>query len=295
MTLQGSLGGVRVGDEVDVAVMGALNVSPESFYAGSVTTSADQLARRAEAMVRAGAAVLDVGAMSTAPYLSTGISEDEEADRLRSAVVTLASAVGVPISADTSRSGPARAAIASGARIVNDVSGLTADPELAVVVAQAGAGLILMASEPTAKAPAGAQVTPGGLRPIDAVSALLRQSVDRARRAGIPADAIVIDPGIGFFRRSGVAWHDWDVAVLASLDRLRELGNPICVGVSRKSFIGALTGEPDPAKRLAGSIAAATAAVLAGAHVIRTHDVVETVQATRIALAIRRSAGARAA
>jgi dihydropteroate synthase len=123
------------------------------------------------------------------------------------------------------------------------------------------------------------------------VSARLAESLALARRAGIPADAIVIDPGIGFFRRSGIAWHEWDIAVLAGLGRLRALQRPICVGVSRKSFLGALTGEGDPARRLPGSLAATTAAVLAGAHVIRTHDVAETLQAVRVAEAVRLSAG----
>ena len=298
MTHHARLGGVRVGDGLDVAVMGALNVSPESFYPGSVAISADQLARRAEAMVRAGAVLLDVGAMSTAPYLPTRISEDEEADRLGSAVATLTAAVDVPVSADTSRTRPARAALEAGARIVNDVAGLTADAALAAVVAEAGAGLIVMASErsrpPAAGAPAG-EAMPSAHGPIDAVNAVLCERVELARTAGVPSDAIVVDPGIGFFRRSGVAWHDWDVAVLADLYRLHALGYPVCVGVSRKSFIGALTGEADPANRLPGSIAATTAAVLAGAHVIRTHDVAETVQATRIAEAIRRRGAARAA
>jgi dihydropteroate synthase len=121
------------------------------------------------------------------------------------------------------------------------------------------------------------------------VSARLAESLALARRAGIPADAVVIDPGIGFFRRSGIAWHEWDVAVLAGLRRLRALERPICVGVSRKSFLGALTGEGDPARRLPGSLAATTAAVLNGAHVIRTHDVAETLQAVRVAEAVRLS------
>ena len=97
----------------------------------------------------------------------------------------------------------------------------------------------------------------------------------------------MVDPGIGFFRRRDMAWHDWDCAILAGLDRLRDLGRPICVGASRKSFIGEIAGEPDPARRLPGSLAAATAAVLAGAHLIRAHDVADTVQAVRVAEAVR--------
>jgi dihydropteroate synthase len=147
MTHRSCLAGVTVGDGLNVAVVGALNVSPESFYAGSVLTCGDDLLRAAEAMARAGAAFLDVGAMSTAPYLTGRISEHEEADRLGSAVGLLAGKIEVPISADTSRSVPARAALEAGAGIINDVTGLTGDADLAAVVARAGAGLIAMVSD----------------------------------------------------------------------------------------------------------------------------------------------------
>src|SRR5262245_7640680 len=299
MAHRSSLAGVAVGDGVDVAVVGALNVSPESFYAGSVVTRGDQLVRAAEAMVAAGAVIVDVGAMSTAPYLATRISADEETERLDWAVGLLASKLHVPISADTSRGPAARAALEAGARIINDVSGLTADPEVARLVAEAGAGLIAMASEraapdgatrpaalPRSKAPASRQPRRD---PIEVVGCQLADSLKLARGAGIAADAIVVDPGIGFFRQSGLAWHEWDVAVLAGLARLRALGRPICVGISRKSFIGALTGEGDPARRLPGSLAATAAAVLAGARLVRTHDVAETLQAVRVAEAVRRA------
>lgn len=294
MTHRSCLAGVTVGDGLNVAVVGALNVSPESFYAGSVLTCGDDLLRAAEAMARAGAAFLDVGAMSTAPYLSGRISEREEADRLGSAVGLLTGKIGIPVSADTSRSLPARAALEAGAGIINDVSGLTGDADLAAVVARAGAGLIAMVSDgPAALPPDEAKgldqplSDPGD--PVGVVCARLAASLELARRAGIPPDAVVIDPGIGFFRCSGIAWHEWDIAVLAGLGRLRALERPICVGVSRKSFLGVLTGEGDPARRLPGSLAATTAAVLAGAHVIRTHDVAETLQAVRVAEAVRES------
>jgi dihydropteroate synthase len=295
MTHRSCLAGVTVGDGLNVAVVGALNVSPESFYAGSVRTCGDDLLRAAEAMARAGAAFLDVGAMSTAPYLTGRISEHEEADRLGSAVGLLAGKIELPISADTSRSMPARAALEAGAGIINDVTGLMGDADLAGVVARAGAGLIAMVSDSASvPSPGGSggvgHPSSGPGDPVGIVSTRLAESLVLARRAGIPPDAIVIDPGIGFFRRSGMAWHEWDVAVLAGLGRLRALERPICVGVSRKSFLGALTGEGDPARRLPGSLAATTAAVLAGAHVIRTHDVAETLQAVRVAEAVRLSA-----
>lgn len=288
MAHRSCLAGVTIGDGMDVAVIGAINVSPESFYPGSIAADGDDLLRTAEAMVEAGAALLDVGAMSTAPYLSTRISDEAEADRLGAAVRRLAGAVSVPISADTSRSVPARRALESGARIVNDVTGLRGDPDLAGVVSRAGAGLVVMAAEDEAVRAAAERIDPGAIDPMSVVGGLLSDSLARAAEAGIPPERIALDPGIGFFRSSGLPWHAWDISVLGELERLRAIGRPICVGVSRKSFLGALTGERDPARRLPASLAATTVAVLHGAHVIRTHDVAETVQAVRVAEAVRR-------
>jgi dihydropteroate synthase len=272
--------GVSVGDGLDVAVVGALNVSPESFYSGSVVVDADRLLRAGEAMARAGAAWLDVGAMSTAPYLDARIPEALEADRLHWAVGLLTTKLGLPVAADVSRVGPARAALEAGARMINDVTGLVGDPGLARLTAEVGAGLVLMAG-PAAAAPAG--------EPVATVLAALQRGLAIARDAGIPDERILVDPGIGFFRGAGVAWPDWDCRVLAGLPALRALGRPLYIGVSRKSFIGALAAVEDPAERLPGSLAATAAAVLGGAHVIRAHDVAETVQAVRVAQAIRRA------
>jgi dihydropteroate synthase len=281
MTGQACLGGIVVGDGAAVAVVGALNVSPESFYAGSVAMRGDDLLRAAEAMASAGAAFVDVGAMSTAPYRAGRITEREEADRLASAVGLLVRGLDVPLSADTSRGIPARAALEAGARIINDVTGLAGDPEVGELVARAGAGIILMASE-RADAEEGED-------PVAVVAALLEESLDRARQAGIDSSMIAVDPGIGFFRRQRVPWYQWDAAIVSSLGGLRGLGRPVCVGVSRKSFIGELARVDDPGRRLPGSLAATAAAVLAGAHLVRTHDVEETVQAVRVAEAIRRA------
>jgi dihydropteroate synthase len=272
--------GVSVGDGLDVAVAGVLNVSPESFYAGSVVAAADRLLAAGEAMVRAGAAWLDVGAMSTAPYLETRIPEALEAERLQWAVALLTSKLGAAVSADVSRAEPARAALGAGARMVNDVTGLVGDPALARLVADAGAALIVMASPVSVPAP-------GPEGPVETVRDALARSLAIARAGGIPDERILVDPGIGFFR--GGAWPDWDCRVLAGLTRLRGLGRPLHVGVSRKSFIGAVAGVADPGDRLPGTLAATTAAVAGGAHVIRAHDVAETVQAVRVAQAIRRA------
>src|SRR5215510_1859317 len=147
MANRANLGGIAIGDGLPVQVAGVLNVSPESFYQGSVVLEEDRLLLAGEAMTRAGAAFIDVGAMSTAPYLATRITETQEAERLAWVVDLLVRKLDCPVSADTSRSGPARAALDAGARIINDVTGLTGDRELGALVAQSGAGLILMAGE----------------------------------------------------------------------------------------------------------------------------------------------------
>ena len=256
-----------------MAVVGALNVSPESFHAGSVHTTGEDLLVAALAMVEAGAALIDVGARSTAPYLETGISDEAERERLVRAIDLLASKVPVPISADTTRPGPARAALDAGARIINDVSGLR-DPEVAALVSDRRVGLILMAS------------------PEGVVRDLLAGGLRRTRAAGIPDERVVLDPGIGFFRNEAVAWDEWDVRVLAGLGALGALGRPLCIGVSRKSFLGAITGRQRPDERLAGSLAATTIAVWNGAALIRAHDVAETLEVVRVAERIREASRA---
>jgi len=291
-TPEATLAGVRVGGDQPVVVMGALNVSPESFYGGSIHRDRDALVRAGAAMARAGAAILDVGARSTAPYLDTAVDDRAEADRLAAAVHALVTKVGLPVSADTARADAARAALDAGARIVNDVTAL-ADPALARLVASHHVSVILMAS-PAARV---GGVAAGVERPVKAVDAILGAALERARVAGIPDAHVVLDPGIGFFRDEVVSWDAWDVEVLASLPALARRGRPLCVGVSRKSFLGAITGRTDPAERLPASIAATTVAVLGGAAIVRAHDVAETVDAVRVAERVRAAsthAGTRA-
>jgi dihydropteroate synthase len=278
--------GVTVGPGSPVAVMGVINVSPESFHAGSVYRDDEAVLRAGLAMVEAGAALIDVGARSTAPYLSTAIDEGEEAARLAHAVELLAAKLPVPISADTPRPAPARAALEAGARVINDVSCL-GDPALARLVAAHDAGLILMAA-PDAAAPSRRPVA-SRRSPVATVRALLAAGLRRARAARIPARRIVVDPGIGFFRGESVPWPEWDLRVLAGLWALRTLGRPVAVGVSRKSFLGAVLERPDTADRLAGSLAATAIAVAQGAALIRTHDVAETRDAVRVAERMRQA------
>lgn len=276
------LGSVRVGGDAPVVVMGALNVSPESFYGGSVHRDRDALVRAGAAMARAGAAIIDVGARSTAPYLTSAVDAVEEADRLAAAVEVLVAKVGVPVSADTSRAPAARAALEAGAAVINDVTALS-DPDVAGLVASRGVSVILMTS------PAAAGEMSGATAPLATVIGLLSAALGRARAVGITDEKVVLDPGIGFFRDLAVPWDVWDTTILARLDGLACLGRPVCVGVSRKSFLGAITGRSDPAERLPASLAAAAIAVFRGAAVVRAHDVAETVDAVRVAERLARA------
>ena len=277
MSGQANLGGCGVGEGFPVRIVGAINVSPESFYQGSVARNEDALRQVAHRMVADGADILDVGAMSTAPYLETSISEEEERRRLCWAIETIRQTVSVPISADTTRSAVASAALEAGAAILNDVSGLRGDPAMALAVAQTAQGLILMASEES----------PGAQEPVATVRSLLAESLGIAREVGIPEGRVVLDPGIGFFRQAAVSWEKWDCEVLRRLQEVATLDCPLLVGVSRKSFIGKILDRPDPADRLFGSLAATVVAVLHGASAVRTHDVAATRDAVRMAEALR--------
>jgi dihydropteroate synthase len=277
--LYANLAGIEVGDGFPVRVVGAINVSPESFYTGSVARDRAALQQLAARMVEEGADILDIGAMSTAPYLKGAVSEQEEEERMAEAVRAVCEVVTVPVSADTQRSRVAAAALNAGASIINDVSGLSRDPAMAAPARRAG-GVILMAWEQS----------PSTAEPLTMIVRLLRACLKRARAAGVPPEHIVLDPGIGFFRQAVLPWHDLDCIVLARLSRLRRFGCPILVGVSRKSFIGKITGRSAPAERLHGSVAAAAVAVYNGAALIRTHDVAATADAVRMAAAIRAKA-----
>jgi dihydropteroate synthase len=281
------LAGVAVGDGLPVAVMGVVNVSPESFHPGSIYRGESAIVAAGFAMVEAGAALVDVGARSTAPYLDTEIDEAVEIERLARAVEALAAKLPVPVSADTARPGPARAALEAGARVINDVSTLR-DPGVARLVAEHRAGLVIMAAPDRSLRIGRRRRSPRVRTPAATVRALLADGLRRAGRAGIPAARIALDPGIGFFRDEPMPWHEWDVRVLRELSTVRRLGRPLCVGVSRKSFIGAIVERPDTADRLAGSLAATAIAVLHGAALVRTHDVAETRDAVRVAERVRR-------
>lgn len=272
-----SLAELEVGNGIPVRIIGAINVSPESFYKGSVKTEDNEIVDQARLMIKQGADVIDLGAMSTAPYLKTIISEELEVERMTSAIhVLIDGGIRVPISADTKRANVANAALEAGAVIINDVTGLT-DEMMADVIAKFGASLIVGAASPSN----------GSTDPIGTVYSNLETSLERAFSSGIQPNKIVADPTIGFIRDCGLKWYEWDCMIINSLSRLQSLDRPICIGVSRKSFIGELL-KAKPEERLIGSITATAIAIYNGANVIRTHDVHETLQAIRIVEGIKK-------
>lgn len=274
------LGPLLLTPDSPARVMAIVNVSPESFFAGSVASGRDAVRRAAEEAERDGADVLDIGARSTAPYKETRVSVEVEAERMASAVAAAREACGLPISADTMYAAVAGVALDAGACIVNDVSGFEEDAAMASLVAARGCGVVLMARERSD--------APGDARPpIEIVRERLEQALARADAAGIPRERIVLDPGIGFFRNTGLAWHAFDMELLAHLDALRVEGHPLLVSASRKSFLGPVLGRTDAADRLAGSLAAAAWAAQHGAAIIRTHDVAATRDAARLVAALR--------
>jgi dihydropteroate synthase len=268
-----------VGDTQPVRVMGVINVSPESFYKGSVRTSVESIIETAIFMVKSGAEILDIGGMSSAPYLSTWVDENEEKRRVVEAIKAIKDNVRVTISVDTQRSKVAEKAIEAGADVINDVSGLKSDPKMAQIAKEYDVSLILVAHEKYPKSGS----------PIRRVINALKESLEIAREFNIDEDKIVVDPGIGFFRYPDIPWYEWDLNVIANLNQLTELGRPVCIGVSRKSFIGKILGIEKPEDRLIGSIAATSIAVLKGVNLVRTHDVPETIQAIRLSEAVKKA------
>jgi len=257
-------------------VMGILNITPDSFSDGGRHRDPAGAIEAARALVAAGADLLDIGGESTRP----GSQPVPAAEQLRRIlpVISGAAGLGVPLSVDTTSARVAREALAAGAAIVNDISGLRFEPELADVVQEAGAGLILMHSRGT---PRDMQHDPRYHNVVTEVIEELDEACRRATDRGVGAAHIVVDPGIGFAKSMS---HNLEL--LRHLDRLVIRGRPVLVGVSRKSFIGRIL-DAGIEERLEGSLAAATAAVLSGAHVVRVHDVAATVRAVRVADAIR--------
>lgn len=263
-------------------VMGVINVTPDSFSDGGVALDPERAAAIAVAMAVAGADLIDIGAESTRPGANPVGTADEMA-RVRPVLRALAARVRVPISIDTYKSEVAELALGEGASIVNDISGLQYDPRLAALAAAKGAPIVLMH---TRGRPQDMYAHAAYDDVVGEVTADLQRAVERALAAGIARDAIVVDPGLGFAKHASQS-----LAVLAALDRLAELGFPLLVGPSRKSFMAASTGPLDPETRDWPTAAAVTAAILGGAHIVRVHRVAEMVHVARVADAIRAASG----
>ncbi|KDM67407.1 dihydropteroate synthase [Acidiphilium sp. JA12-A1] len=253
-------------------VMGILNATPDSFSGGGATQGPSALIETGLAMRAAGAAIIDVGGESTRPGAAV-VPPDIEIARIVPVIGGLARD-GATVSVDTRNAATMRAALDAGARIVNDVSGLRHDPAAAPLVAAAGCPVILMHMRGT-PATMSAQALYDDV--VADVLAELAATRDAALAAGIAPAAIALDPGFGFAKRGAQ-----NVALLRALPSFRALGHPVLAGVSRKRFIGELAGEPDPARRDPGSIAAALFAAGRGAAILRVHDVPGTVQALRV-------------
>ena len=271
--IEASICGVPVGDAHPTRVMGVINLSPESFYKGSVRHGAGAL-ETAERMVEEGAEFIDVGAASTAPGVEP-IGSAEEIARLEAALPGIAGRLDAPISVDTVHSTVAEAALEMGARIINDISGFKADPRMAELALRTGSPAVVMATE---------QV-PGDPLTVEASLAALEESArlgEGLAENGIP---LILDPGIGRWVKAK-RWPE-NVALVKDLGRFRSLGLPILVGISRKSFLHEILGRPDPSDRLHGTLAATAIVVFNGAHIVRAHDVAATREIITVADRIR--------
>jgi dihydropteroate synthase len=269
-----------------VWIMGVLNVTPDSFYPDSRTLTTPQALAKAECMVREGADLLDVGGESTRPGAAE-IAETEERKRVLPVLDALhARWPELPISVDTQKAAIAHEAIARGARVINDISALRHDPEMAAVVADAGCPVVLMHMQGT---PQMMQQAPRYSHLMDELKKFFEERMTAASRAGIAEDNILLDPGIGFGKTL-----EHNVTLLRELNQLTSIGRPILVGVSRKSFIGKMlgsTGGTRPVEdRLEGTLAASLWAVQQGANGLRVHDVAATRQSLSVWESLRRSA-----
>jgi dihydropteroate synthase len=264
-------------------VMAILNVTPDSFSDGGQYTDPEACLRRAEQLVAEGADVLDIGGESTRPG-ARQVSVEVEIERVIPVIKCVAKRLDIPISIDTTKASVARAAIDAGAEIVNDISGLRFDLRIAEVAADARAGLVLMHSRGTFET---MHTDPPTDDVMSDVVNGLRSSLGRAIRSGVEDKRIVLDIGIGFGKTL-----DQNLELLGNIDKLvTEFHDyPLLVGVSRKSFIGKLLGDRSPKERLSGSIAAAVLADSKGATILRVHDVRETVDSLRVAIAILEAA-----
>jgi dihydropteroate synthase len=274
------LAGVRIGGSNPTRIMGIINTSPESFYKKSVFTDKQTIGKVSKLMEEDDADFIDVGGMSTAPYIKTLVSEEQEIKRITNAIEAIQKVSKLPISIDTCRAKVAKTALQLGVKIINDVSGLKYDKNMVDVLEEYRPSVIVCSfSNNLVKG-----------NPVTQTKKLINQSVRMALKSGIPKSKIVVDPAIGFFRQKaqGILFtkinSDWlqrDISVLQNLNKIKDR-YPILVSISRKSFIGKILDKSDPEERIHGSLAAETFAALNGADVLRTHNVKATSDVIKI-------------
>lgn len=249
-------------------IAGILNLTPDSFWDGGRHAGVDDALRHAEALLADGADLLDLGGESTRPG-AADVGVDEEVRRVVPVIEALAREWPlVPLSVDTVKSQVARAALDVGAAVINDVSALRLDPAIGPLVAEHGAGLVLMHSRGDVADMASYDLADYGADPVADMLGELAAQRDRAREAGVPDDAILLDPGLGFSKRT-----PHSVAALNALHRFRELGHEVLIGPSRKRFLGDAAGGLEPELRLEGTLVACVLGWARGARVFRVHDV----------------------
>jgi dihydropteroate synthase len=264
-------------------VMGVLNVTPDSFSDGGLFLERYAAVKRALEMVSEGADIIDVGGLSTRPG-SAPASVEEELGRTIPVIREISAKVDVPVSIDTYRAEVARRALDEGAAMVNDVSGLRFDPEMAALVSERGVPVVVMHIKGT---PQDMQANPSYEALIPEIMDCLRESIRMAEEAG--AGMVIVDPGIGFGKT-----FDHNLEIINNLKEFTLLGKPVLIGPSRKAFIGKVLGDLPPAERVEGTAAAVAVSVLNGANMVRVHDVKEMSRVVKVADAIKREAVADA-
>jgi dihydropteroate synthase len=252
--------------------MGVLNVTPDSFSDGGRYFNPDKAIGQGIALASDGADIIDIGGESTRPY-SEWVSEEEELERVVPVIAALSKEIDKPISIDTCKASVAEAALKAGASIINDISALRFDRDMAFVAAEAGVPVILMHMQGT---PGNMQEKPFYQSLIPEILDFLKAAIDSGLSAGIKREMIIIDPGVGFGKN-----FDHNVEIIRDLDKFAALDMPILLGTSRKSFIGRILGK-DPDERDIGTMATVSAGIINGAHIVRVHNVRMAVDTAKV-------------
>jgi len=274
-----------IGDDFPTVIMGVINLSPESFYKGSVYAEPKKVREAASKMIKSGAQILDIGGRSTAPW-SEKITVEEEVNRMKIALENVCNIISddIIISVDTQYSKVAEVTFDIATRknkkiIINDVSCLKTDPSLANFIIEKDLPIIIMASKEV----------PGDLCTVDEIIDEFRNTIENLKKKGYDENKIILDPGIGHWIEEKI--HLYDLRIIANLHKLKELNKVILVAISRKSFIGTTLNIPNPEDRLNGTLSATAIAVFNGAHIVRTHDVNnQLIEIVKMAEEIRKNA-----